>query len=114
MFRHFDKVTFDVCDVSELSYSEHACLYRGLLEFRLKSGSIPSFLHMYSDFKYMLLVLTDYIFASEIERFLFRKMRSLSIIQQLICVTNLVVLRPINVYPFLSIRFALIGTSVTV
>ena len=57
-------------------------LYRGLLEFRLKSGSIPSFFlgfceAMYSGFRYRLLVLPDYIFASEIERYLFRKMRSL-------------------------------------
>ena len=78
---------------------------------------------MYSGFRYRLLVLPDYIFASEIERYLFRKMRIVlwSItVQQLICGTGLVVLRPIGIYPFLSIsmkkasNFTLIGTSVTV
>ena len=60
---------------------------------------------MHSGFRYRLLVLPDYIFASEIERYLFRKMRivSWSITIQLICVTRLVVLRPIYIYPFLSI-----------
>ena len=55
-------------------------------------------------FRYRLLVLPDYIFASEIERYLFRKMRIVSwsiTIQQLICETSLVVLRPIYIYPFL-------------
>ena len=60
---------------------------------------------MYSGLRYRLLVLPDYIFASEIERYLFCKMRIVSwgiTIQQIICVTSLVVLRPIYLSLFIN------------